>query len=355
MKTKVVNFQAIRQAEIDIRGLTVLVGPTHSGKSAYMNALFCALYNSSSLEDIRVGASEMRICLEMDDQCTWLFTRESSPQVYFKNQKFTKLGRATPVELLGEVGLAPVDVGRGEPFYPNWQMQLQPLFGLGETSTTLFNMLLSFSGLDRLPGARKAVDVDLRENASKERVLKSQVDEGEAYRFTLGVVSERLANPKLDALLDAVARQDAFAPLTALLDGYRHISPLLLATAKWEVVFETVQTLFSKWEPAAELLEEYQRVEVQLRVEECWNNIKEANTAHYLEQTLADLEKQEAELRVYYGLLADWKALQEREEELRKEQGPLDIKLELVTKALEAIDTCAECGAPVQMGVYHES
>ncbi len=39
VKVRVKNFQSIREAEVEVKGLTVITGPNNSGKTAFMRAV----------------------------------------------------------------------------------------------------------------------------------------------------------------------------------------------------------------------------------------------------------------------------------------------------------------------------
>ena len=108
---KVTNFQSIKEIELQVEGLTVLLAPTHSGKTALVRAME-TLLTSEWLQEayLRTGTNTASISL-MDITDTIEFTRKGAVTTYKVNgASFSKLGRKVPKEVAtagyGEVSIS---------------------------------------------------------------------------------------------------------------------------------------------------------------------------------------------------------------------------------------------------------
>jgi DNA repair exonuclease SbcCD ATPase subunit len=181
MKIRVVNFQGVSDATIVVDGFTLLLGPTHSGKSSFIRAILSALYLSVPSDYVKFGATKAEVTLDMaEHKWEWskgcVGSRDGSHQITLDGVLHDKIGRTIPTSLLQHVGFAPQQIDSSV-FFPQFQKQLSSLFALGDdvSSSVLFNLILSFSSYDRLPDMRKAVHSDLKEAMSvkqdKEAIL----------------------------------------------------------------------------------------------------------------------------------------------------------------------------------------
>lgn len=95
MKLILENFQIYEKLEIDFKdGLTIISGPSDSGKTSIMRALETLILNpSSNLEDIREGASFMKITLELNNK-SYSYKKNHEGTTYcINNIEYSKIGR----------------------------------------------------------------------------------------------------------------------------------------------------------------------------------------------------------------------------------------------------------------------
>lgn len=193
MRVKVNNFQAIEEAEIEVEGFTCVLGPTHAGKSSLMRAVDAAFYNNPPKGALRDGAKYMQVEIDLEGK-NWVWVKSNSSVLYVDGQKYDKIGRGYPAELLQLVGMDPVIVDKKQ-FKPNFQRQLKDLYGVGETPATMFNLLLSFSSYDKIPDIKRQAEQDQKDSKNvrlkKEGLFEGYKQEVETLEGSINTLQER--------------------------------------------------------------------------------------------------------------------------------------------------------------------
>ena len=68
MKIQVKNFQSIKKAEVEVKGLTVITGPNNIGKSALARAISGVFSNLKGNSFVRKGESHCEVEVEFEDE-----------------------------------------------------------------------------------------------------------------------------------------------------------------------------------------------------------------------------------------------------------------------------------------------
>lgn len=137
MKLSARNYRIIESADIEVDGLTIIRGQNDNGKSCLMRGLRTLVQNASSDSQIRYGASEFSVRVELpaNDRrparsAEMRRARKGSPVLYVDNgPPVEKLGRSSLCELDPSFPLRVIPFA-DEKFLPNFVFQRQvPVFG----------------------------------------------------------------------------------------------------------------------------------------------------------------------------------------------------------------------------------
>jgi hypothetical protein len=251
MKIRVINFQGVSDATITVSGFTLLLGPTHSGKSSFIRAILSSLYLTVPSDYVKFGATRAEVVLDTGDH-VWMWgkgcvgSRDGSHQITIDDIIHEKIGRTIPISLLQIIGFAPQQI-ENSTFFPQFQRQLSSLFALGDdvSSSMLFNLILSFSTYDRLPDMRKEVFTDLKEalsvKQSKEAIFTHISSRWEGISAA-GIVYEDSVNLRAKAvsLLDDIETINSYISLShkieakkSAVDGVKDIGDSLCQMVKY--------------------------------------------------------------------------------------------------------------------------
>lgn len=103
-RIRIENFQSIVHLELDIEGVTVLVGPSDQGKSAIIRAITAVFTNPPGKSFIRSGARSTEVQLDFDDDTSVLYRKGASASYEVVDKSgvvttYDKMGRDVPPEV----------------------------------------------------------------------------------------------------------------------------------------------------------------------------------------------------------------------------------------------------------------
>ncbi len=194
VKLTLENYLAHGRTVIELGpGLTVLVGPNNSGKSAVVEGLRCLATNPAPKHFIRHGAKLARVEAEFSDgtRVAWLRKEKSAGYELYRPgadapEEFWKLQGKVPQEVqdvlrLNLVQLEAVnrslDVHLGN--------QKEPIFLLNEPPSAMAAFFASSSESAHLLGMQKALQTKVRESKADERKTRGRLTELERVLRTL--------------------------------------------------------------------------------------------------------------------------------------------------------------------------
>ena len=96
------NFQSIKEADINVDGLTILVGESSQGKSACLRAVNAACNNKFKQNFLRYGADTIKVAISYEENPNQLIvskTKKESPTYELGDLVFQKLNRTIPDEV----------------------------------------------------------------------------------------------------------------------------------------------------------------------------------------------------------------------------------------------------------------
>ena len=225
-RVSVRDFQSIKEVSVDFGDFTVLVGPSSSGKSAFLRAVRACLRNTFVPSNVRQGATRSVIGVEFSDAPSVEIMRGKSLSSYLIGsgaEAFTKSGRTVPAEVAAAIRL-PLISGVDA----NFAFQFDKPFLLSEPGSQAAQVVGSLTNVSLLHTAVREANRRRQEAAG---LLKTRQADIARYRVNLqqfaALKARRGALEKAEALLAeareaearvAALRRIAFAVVQAQAD-----------------------------------------------------------------------------------------------------------------------------------------
>lgn len=230
MKIAVKNFQSIESAALEAGGLTVVTGRSNVGKTALIRAVQAALFGLPGDFYIREGADSCGVALKVDDlDVAWRKVRAPTPgkvtALRVGTTTHTKIGKDHNVLTEG-LGIRELETS-GPTLRPQFAMQHDPIFLLGESESTVAEVLKLLGRTDVVTKAQAEAKKDLRATASKKEVREGDREalEPEVKRFAgVPVLRDRWTNVN-DRLKSAEQGQVKVGNTTAILRRLKTLIP----------------------------------------------------------------------------------------------------------------------------------
>lgn len=161
------NYQAIKEAKIQVKGITVLRGESNAGKSSFLKALYAATHNRFRIGCIRNGEefTEVKVRFEKDgDILSVKRYPTGSPIIKLGKQVWTKLNRDLPNEVLNFTNFGKINVSNSETYSLNFYNQFEPPLLSGFSQKKIMDILSASKAVDDLNKVRKEVDIRKTKN-----------------------------------------------------------------------------------------------------------------------------------------------------------------------------------------------
>lgn len=224
------------KADLRLGDITVVIGPTDSGKSNLVRALATWAFNASGKGFITVGHGVCRIAVSIGPRDVVVFEKTSrggdrgAQSRYVTIRKgskisYEKIGLTVPVEVSDLTGLKAVEVDTDVKIKPNFSFQDDGWFLLsGDWSAQrVAKAVGSVSGVDVLILANRDLTLESSRAQGKLKGLQARLAEIEAEIGTLDYLEEDRAN--LDAAEEALGgaekAEKALGAARAAIDGLR--------------------------------------------------------------------------------------------------------------------------------------
>ena len=191
------NFQSHKKTAIEFApagGLTVIVGPSDTGKTVIIRALRWLFYNQpQGMEFVRTGASFARVTLEYESGHKVIRERTVSTNRYkivYPDREgpevFEGFGNSVPLEIQEITGVRPVRIG-DENFLLNLSEQLDgPFLGTKQISSPARAKVLGkMAGTEEIDLATGEIGTDLYRRGQDEKRLRGEITalEGQIKQF----------------------------------------------------------------------------------------------------------------------------------------------------------------------------
>jgi DNA repair exonuclease SbcCD ATPase subunit len=178
MRLKGKNFQPWAEFDMEIEGLTVLVGPSNKGKSSLFRALKGILRNEIPEDFIRNNQEEpLEIELEVDGHNIKVIRkRKGSTKYVLDGKTYTSLGGKVPDEIeklkYGEMKIGDYNV---DPIFAN-QNKAQFLIDSDRWKPQEINAILgAFSSTEKLDAGKKEANLRITQRKGEANTLASEI------------------------------------------------------------------------------------------------------------------------------------------------------------------------------------
>lgn len=251
------DFQSIKEAKLKVKGFTLVLGESSSGKSACLRAMYAATHNRFRNGQVRYGEDHSTIMVRNDDSpevFTAIRPWSGSIKMKLGNEVFNKIGRTLPKQINDFLNFGTLDVA-GDNYSLHFHDQFQKPLLLEYSQKKVMDVLSASKGIDDLmivkdklsevrsenKGAFKVVDGMLASsNAQLSEVRKDiELREGLVNNMNYRYDNLREADSKgceLDRLREAILK----------LSSIRRAEELLLKTIALQEVLEQTESNCSK-------------------------------------------------------------------------------------------------------------
>lgn len=147
LKIEIRGFQIIKSASVNVRGITMIQGPTNHGKSALMRAIESALYLNPGTDFINHDENKAVVGLYLPKEedwpelvLLWEKTRTGSASYVINGVPLTKTGRKGPSDVLEGYGIKEVKVKSIKERLMFWR-QMESPFLVFQTPSQIFEYM----------------------------------------------------------------------------------------------------------------------------------------------------------------------------------------------------------------------
>lgn len=288
ISTIVRDFQSVKEAKINIKGLTVLRGASNAGKSSYIKALYAATHNRFRIGCIRYGQEFTEVKLKVSDS-PYLMTikrRETgSPRISLINkdnpedrESWSKLNRDLPNEVIDYLNFGYVNVSNSEKFDLNFFAQFQPPLLVGFSQKKIMDILSASKSVDDLNIVRKEVDIRRVKNSGAFDNMSAVIDETKANLANLEIHIKDLSDldkvePLISKLSEILERKKKLEELRNKIKFYFEIKKTI---ARLETLLELMsnkEELIKRREKLESLQSLNQFISKEGRVVKCYESL----------------------------------------------------------------------------------
>ncbi len=222
------NYQSIAHAEIPLGRMTVIVGPSGRGKSAFIRALTALCFNQTGEGFIRHKQQKACVTLTFDggQEVVWEKARGKGAVYGFGDQEYTRTGSKTPPDIEQALGIRRIEVDKGVSWRPQFHLQFDAPLLLTESSTMAARALAQLTKLSVLVEAQVECRRDkqraTRQTTSAEEEvvrLKGQLDALPNVRRTRNIMerAEKLLRTMAQTLATAKEADEIARDITGSL------------------------------------------------------------------------------------------------------------------------------------------
>ena len=175
MLIKVENFQSIKNAEVEVKGLTVITGENSIGKSALARAFNGVFTNLRGNAHVRNGEANSSVSVSFEDGNEVQWDKGKKVNKYLVNGKeISKVGSGVPQEVK-DLGVRSVEVD-GKDLYPQIAKQFQSIFLIDLPPSALSSALSDVEVIQQLEKASSQARSDVRDIKSRMKIKREDLE-----------------------------------------------------------------------------------------------------------------------------------------------------------------------------------
>lgn len=171
------NYQSLEDVTVELGGLTVIVGPSNTGKSALIRAVQALCFNQSGTDFMTRGKDKTSITIEADGN-TVNWTKGKSAAYDLNGQSYSRMGTTVPVDIQEALGIRRVDVD-SLTLFPQFASQFDTPFLLTESSRKAAQVLARITRLDIVLSAMIDVKKDTTKTKQNIEQLSKEIENKE--------------------------------------------------------------------------------------------------------------------------------------------------------------------------------
>lgn len=237
-RIRAINFQSLRDVNLELGRFTVLVGPSSSGKSAVMRAVKAVVSNGLSSDYISRGTKAASVSVEVNDT-TITIERSSNESSSYKivessgkESRYTELNRQVPAQVAEALGIS----SSKEVAPINFAGQFDTPYLLTEGGSSVARVLGELTNVSTIFDAVKEANRRSRNASALLKLRKkdeAQLLEDLKSYATIGVRAK-----------DVSSAEQTLAHCTELDSSVQVLSKLIVSAEKAEATLEKTDTVF---------------------------------------------------------------------------------------------------------------
>ncbi|MCM1260595.1 MAG: AAA family ATPase [Staphylococcus sp.] len=179
-KLKLKNFQSWKEATINFtKGLNIIIGNSDSGKSALFRAIDSIFTGKLYPDYLRKKEKDVKVELEFNDGSKFVREKNKTKQTAEANGvKFERIGKEVPQDYFDILGKTDIIVS-DKKIPVCLRNQDEAYFFINSSDYEKSKIIGSVCGIDLVDKIVEEVNKDIRENNSKIKFIKEQIENGE--------------------------------------------------------------------------------------------------------------------------------------------------------------------------------
>ena len=176
------NFQSLKKAHLVFGTFNCIIGPSDSGKSAFIRALRACMSARRSFDFATFGCDHVTVGVGFSDRTAIIWRRTKSSGKYSirhegKTLEFSKYGHSCPQEVTDIAKLGSIAVDEQVSFNPNFSSQFDSLFLISERGSVIAKILSTVTNANNLLLAVREANLVAGKRATELKVFEEQVVE----------------------------------------------------------------------------------------------------------------------------------------------------------------------------------
>lgn len=203
MKVRVRNFQTAKDSSVEIKGFTVVVGKSNTGKTSILRAVEASMFNDSITGCVRYGEKDAIVDVELDGFAyTW--EKGETKNGYSVTtpdgkKEYSKVGFQRPDEFDG-AGFREFRIdGEQYPIRPQFAEWHSPIFLLNKTGKVITELMASVTRLDVINMSIRKCSTNLRRDRSTLKVREDDLKKMKRRSIEYDALDD-IEMPKIEAL-----------------------------------------------------------------------------------------------------------------------------------------------------------